>query len=161
MIALYRLVTRLAAALAGLAALCALLAGVILCADLVLQTFGADEAPPGWGRLYMLLILIAACMAVPHGFMAGTHTCVQGMAARFSWHGQQALKLLAALLGLVLMLAVLGIGWLAVRKAGLPLTIALPPLLGAGGAALACMLLLWRHLWALRKGTDALETEGN
>jgi len=166
MIALHDVATRFSRLLAGLGAVCALLAGVILCVDAVLPLwFGSGLTRP-WVELVILLSLVSLCLAVPHGFMAGSHACLHGVDERFSWRGQQRLKALAALLGLLLMLALLRFGWQGLQTAGEGNFIPLawywyPAVFGAGLAALLCLLQLWRYLAALRLGHDALEKDGD
>lgn len=164
MIALYRMAAALAAVLAGFGALCALLAALILSADALLMLWGVAGLRRDWSELSLLLALAALCLALPHGFTAGSHACVNGVGEKFSWRGQQRLKALAALLGLLLMLVLLRFGWQGMRAAGEGIFVPLawywyPALFGAAYAALLCLLLIWRHLRALRHGHDACETE--
>lgn len=166
MIALYGVAIRVTRLLAGLAAFCALLAGLILGADAVMPLWGGTGLTRQWVELVILLSLVSLCLAVPHGFLAGSHAGLHGMAEHLSWRGQQRLKALAALLGLVLMLVLLRFGWQGLQAVGEGFFIPLswfwyPALFSAGHAGLLCLLLLWRHLSALGQGHDALETDGS
>lgn len=164
MTVLHRLADRAAAWIAMVGALCALLAGLVTVADIVIRSTGA-QGILGTVDITQMLIVAAAFFTIPYGFMTDSHVSVDLAVNQLPPRGRALVRGFAALLGGLLMLA---IGWFGIGQAQTVAmmgdrsqTIALPliwfwyPLLaGSFFAALIALVLLLRHLAAAVSGRE-------
>lgn len=168
MTAVYRLAETAAAWAAKLGALCALLAGAVTCADIVIRNAGS-QGILGTVDITQMLIMATAFLTIPYGFVSDSHVSVEIGVEKLPFRLQALFKALAALLGALLMLA---IGWYGIgqfetvglmgdrsQTIGLPMTWFWYPLLaGSFFAATISFLVMLRHLAALLRGYDRLPT---
>lgn len=164
MIQLYRLSETAAAWAAKAGVLCALLAGLITCADIVIRNAGG-EGIIGTVDITQMMIVATAFLTIPYGFIADSHVAVDIGVEHLPFRLQAACKAVAALCGAVLMAA---IGWYGIgqfetvaqlgdrsQTIGWPMTWFWYPLLaGAFFAAAVALLVMLRHLTAMLAGHD-------
>ncbi|HEX6957415.1 MAG TPA: TRAP transporter small permease [Ferrovibrio sp.] len=165
MIRIYRSAQTAAAWAAKLAVLCALLAGAITCADIVIRNVGG-EGIIGTVDITQMLIVAAAFLTIPHGFISDSHVAVDMGVDRLPFRLQAVCKAVAALLGALLMLA---IGWYGIgqfdtvammgdrsQTIGLPMVWYWYPLLaGSFFAALIAAVVAFRYAVVALAGHDA------
>lgn len=166
MIQLYRLSETAAAWAAKAGAVCALLAGIITCADIVIRNAGG-EGIIGTVDITQMMIVATAFLTIPYGFIADSHVSVDIGVEQLPFRLQAFCKALAALFGAVLMAA---IGWYGIgqfetvatlgdksQTIGWPMTWFWYPLLpGAFFAAFVALIVMLRHLAALAAGRDLI-----
>jgi TRAP-type C4-dicarboxylate transport system permease small subunit len=164
MIRFYRLSETVAAWAAKAGALCALLAGLITCADIVIRNAGG-EGIIGTVDVTQMMIVATAFLTIPYGFIADSHVSVDLGVERLPFRLQAACKALAALFGAVLMGA---IGWYGIgqfdtvaqlgdrsQTIGWPMTWFWYPLLvGAFFSTLVALVVTLRHVVAMVGGRD-------
>lgn len=168
MTAVYRLAETAAAWAAKLGALCALLAGAVTCADIVIRNAGG-QGIIGTVDITQMLIMATAFLTIPYGFISDSHVSVEIGVEKLPFRLQALFKGLAALLGALLMLA---IGWYGIgqfetvglmgdksQTIGLPMTWFWYPLLaGSFFAAAMSFVVMLRHITAMLRGYDPLPT---
>ncbi|WP_374466334.1 TRAP transporter small permease [Ferrovibrio sp.] len=163
---IYRAAEWSAAWAARVGALCALLAGLATCADVVIRHAGG-QGILGTVDITQLMIMAAAFLTIPYGFIADSHVAVDLGVERLPFRIQAFCRMAAALCGALLMLAIAGFGWQQFNTVALmgdrSQTIALPmtwywyPLLGgAVFAALMALVVALRHLVSMLAGRDPL-----
>ncbi|WP_341703756.1 TRAP transporter small permease [Ferrovibrio sp.] len=164
MLNLYRLSETAAAWAARAGALCALLAGLITCADIVIRHAGG-EGIIGTVDITQMMIVATAFLTIPYGFIADSHVAVDIGVERLPFRLQALCRAFAALLGALLMAAM---GWYGLgqfetvammgdrsQTIGWPMTWFWYPLLaGAFFAALMAVAVMLRHLAAAVTGRD-------
>lgn len=163
---IYRAAEWSAAWAARVGAFCALLAGLATCADVAIRHAGG-QGILGTVDITQLMIMATAFLTIPHGFIADSHVAVDLGIGRLPFRMQAFCRMLAALCGTALMLAIAAFGWQQFNTVALmgdrSQTIALPmtwywyPLLGgAVFAALMALVVALRHLLTLLTGRDPL-----
>ncbi len=166
MTGLYRLAETAAAWAAKLGALCALAAGIVTCADIVIRNAGG-QGILGTVDITQMLIMATAFLTIPYGFIADSHVAVEIGVEKLPFRLQALFKAIAALLGALLMLA---IGWYGIgqfetvgllgdksQTIGLPMTWFWYPLLaGSFFAAAMAFVVMLRHGAATLRGYDPL-----
>lgn len=166
MTGLYRLAETAAAWAAKLGVLCALLAGLVTCADIVIRNTGG-QGILGTVDITQMLIMATAFLTIPYGFIADSHVSVEIGVEKLPFRLQALFKAIAALLGTLLMLA---IGWYGIgqfetvglmgdrsQTIGLPMTWFWYPLLaGSFFAAAMAVVVMLRHVAAALRGYDPL-----
>ncbi len=159
----FRLIDRVAlvTALFGVGAYVA--ATLVTIADILARQWGG--AVPGVVDVVQLCILAGAYLVIPYTFLTDGHVSVDLLTAALPPRPARALKCLAAVLALVLLLPMLAktydsaMGQLAFgdrsQTIGIPMVWYWAPLvLGVGLSALSAALLLWRNLAGLVSGYD-------
>lgn len=151
---------------AKLGAVCALLAGIVTCADILTRNLGG-QGILGTVDITQMLIMATAFLTIPYGFVSDSHVAVEIGVEKLPFRAQALFRAMAALLGALLMLAIgwYGIGQFATvglmgdksQTIGLPMTWFWYPLLGGSffSAAIAVVVML-RHLVAMRLGYEPL-----
>ncbi|MFN4311276.1 MAG: TRAP transporter small permease [Ferrovibrio sp.] len=166
MVPIFRAAEWSAAWAARIGVFCALLAGLVTCADVVIRHAGG-QGILGTVDITQLMIMATAFLTIPYGFIADSHVAVDLGIERLPYRLQVFCRLLAALCGALLMLAIAGFGWQQFDTVALmgdkSQTIALPmtwywyPLLGgAAFAVLMALVVALRHLVTLLTGDDPL-----
>lgn len=167
MIAFYRFSEQAAAWAGKLGALCALVAGLFTCVDIVIRNLGG-EGILGTVDLTQLMIVGTAFLTIPYGFMSDSHVSVDVGISWMPLRAQALCRAFAAILGGVLMWA---IGWYGIGQANTVAmmgdksqTIALPmiwfwyPLLaGAFFSTFLILLIVLRHLAVVVTGREVLQ----
>lgn len=164
MMPIYRAADWSAAWAARVGAFCALLAGLATCADVVIRQAGG-QGILGTVDITQLMIMATAFLTIPYGFISDSHVAVDLGIERLPFRLQALCRMLAALCGALLMLAIGWFGWQQFNTVALmgdrSQTIALPmtwywyPLLGgAVFAALMALVVALRHAVALLTGRD-------
>jgi TRAP-type C4-dicarboxylate transport system permease small subunit len=170
MIQIYRYAQTAAAWAAKAGAVCALLAGVVTCADIAIRNLGG-QGILGTVDITQLFIMATAFLTIPYGFLADSHVAVEIGVERLPFRLQALCKAVAALLGTLLMLA---IGWYGIgqfqtvtlmgdrsQTIGLPMVWYWYSLLtGAFFAALMAFVVVLRHAVAALTGRDPVAAEG-
>ena len=163
---LYSLAETAAAWAARVGGFCALLAGIVTCADIVIRHTG-EQGILGTVDITQMLIMATAFLTIPYGFIADGHVAVEIGVERLPFRVQSFFKAFAALLGALLMLA---IGWYGIgqfetvglmgdksQTIGLPMTWFWYPLLGGSFFATAmAFVVMLRHGAATLRGRDTL-----
>src|SRR3546814_15943824 len=103
----YRLAETSAAWAAKVGAFCALLAGIVTCADIFIRNAGG-QGILGTVDITQMLIMATAFLTIPYGFIADGHVSVEIGVERLPFRLQSLFKAIAALLGALLMLT---FGW--------------------------------------------------
>lgn len=166
MTALYRLTETAAAWAAKAGMLCALMAGLVTCADIVIRNTGG-QGILGTVDITQMMIMAAAFLTIPYGFISDSHVAVDIGIERLPFRLQALCRAMAALLGAVLMLA---IGWYGIgqfdtvalmgdrsQTIGMPMVWYWYPLLVGSFFAVAVVLaVMLRHLMAMIAGHDRL-----
>lgn len=112
MVLLFRAAQVAAAWAAKAGALCALTAGSVTCLDIVIRNFGG-QGILGTVDITQMLIMATAFLTIPYGFVSDSHVSVEIGVERLPFRLQAFCKMLAALLGAALMLA---IGWYGIGQ---------------------------------------------
>lgn len=166
MIHIYRYAQIVAAWAAKLGAVCALLAGLVTCADIIIRNLGG-QGILGTVDITQMFIMATAFLTIPYGFIVDSHVAVEIGIERLPFRLQALCKMVAALFGAALMLA---IGWYGVgqfktvalmgdrsQTIGLPMVWYWYPLLaGAFFAALMASVVMLRHAATLLTGRDPI-----
>lgn len=150
------------AAVAG--SFCALLAGLATVADILIRSFGG-QGIIGTVDITQMLIVAAAFLTIPYGFIADTHVSMDALTDKLPPRLQSLFKAHAALLGCVLMAAIAyyGLGQAKTvqmmgdrsQTIGIPMIWNWWPLLGgAAYAGLVCFVIALRHIRACLLGHD-------